>query len=126
MDRVFHALSDPTRRAMLHHLAGGGRTVGDLAAPHSMSLSAASRHIKVLESAGLIRREVNWRTHLCHLEAAPLAEASREIAMFERFWTGRLDALEQLLREDDRQTAAQRQRINDINSERKNEPDDRK
>ncbi|WP_245867120.1 ArsR/SmtB family transcription factor [Oceaniglobus roseus] len=101
MDQIFQALSDPTRRAMLRDLATGARSVSDLAAPHPMSLAAASRHVKVLEEAGLLRREVQWRTHICHLEAAPLAAAHRELAFYERFWTGRLDALERLLREDD-------------------------
>ncbi|MFN0263149.1 ArsR/SmtB family transcription factor [Tepidamorphus sp. 3E244] len=106
MNQIFHALSDGTRRAMLRELAEGERTVGELAAPHPMSLAAASRHIKVLEGAGLIRREVRWRTHVCHLEAKPLAAAHQEIGFYERFWTSRLDKLEQLLREDDAREAA--------------------
>ncbi|MCB1391087.1 MAG: winged helix-turn-helix transcriptional regulator [Rhodobacteraceae bacterium] len=101
MDRVFHALADGTRRAMLRDLAAGARTVGELAAPHAMSLAAASKHVKVLEAAGLLRREVQWRTHLCHLDARPLADAQQELAQYERFWTRRLDALERLLRDDD-------------------------
>lgn len=101
MDEIFQALSDGTRRRMLRDLAGGARTVGELAAPHPMSLVAASRHIKVLEKAGLIRREIRWRTHVCHLEAAPLARAHDEIGFYERFWTGRLAVLDRLLREED-------------------------
>ncbi|MFB2553676.1 ArsR/SmtB family transcription factor [Ensifer soli] len=101
LDTVFHALGDPTRRRMLERLAGGARTVGELAEPFSMSLAAASKHIKVLEGAGLIRRDVRGRTHLCHLEAGPLAEAHRWLAVYERFWSARLDTLERLLREDD-------------------------
>lgn len=105
MDDVFQALSDPTRRAMLRDLASGARAVGDLAAPHPMSLAAASRHIKVLEAAGLLRREVTWRTHICHLEPAPLARAYQELGFFEQFWTERLNVLEQLLRDDDARRA---------------------
>jgi DNA-binding transcriptional ArsR family regulator len=107
MNHIFHALSDHTRRAMLRDLAIGERTVSQLAAPHPMTLTAASKHIRVLEKAGLIRREVRWRTHVCHLEAAPLAEAHKELGYYERFWTSRLDILESILREEDSQKTAQ-------------------
>ncbi|TIP77266.1 MAG: winged helix-turn-helix transcriptional regulator, partial [Mesorhizobium sp.] len=73
MDAVFHALGDATRRHMLRDLAGGERTVSQLAEPFAMSLAAASKHIKTLENAGLIRREVRGRTHMCRLEPGPLA-----------------------------------------------------
>lgn len=85
---------------MLHDLAAGERTVGQLAEPYAMSLAAASKHIKVLESAGLIRREVRGRTHFCHLEPGPLASAHDWLAFYERFWNGRLDILERLLRQN--------------------------
>jgi DNA-binding transcriptional ArsR family regulator len=101
---VFHALSDETRRRMLRDLADGERTVGDLAEPHSMSLAAASKHIKVLESAGLIQREVQGRTHICRLDPGPLASAREWLNFYERFWTGRLNILDQLLRETDKRT----------------------
>jgi DNA-binding transcriptional ArsR family regulator len=101
LDNVFHALGDPTRRRMLRTLAGGDRTVGQLAEPFSMSLAAASKHIKALENAGLIRREVRGRTHICRLEPGPLAGAHEWLGFYERFWSGRLDVLERLLREDD-------------------------
>jgi DNA-binding transcriptional ArsR family regulator len=101
IDTVFHALSDPTRRHMLRELSGKARTVSDLAEPHAMSLAAASKHIKVLESAGLVRREIRGRTHVCHLEAGPLATAYQWLAHYEAFWTGRLDVLERLLNEED-------------------------
>ncbi|WP_322096494.1 ArsR/SmtB family transcription factor [Pelagibius marinus] len=107
MDAIFHALSDETRRRMLRDLAAGERTVGELAEPHPMSLAAASKHIKVLEKAGLIRREIRWRTHVCHLEAAPLERAHDEIAFYEQFWTRKLDTLERLLREEDAQNASE-------------------
>jgi DNA-binding transcriptional ArsR family regulator len=101
MDQIFHALSDGTRRRMLRDLAERDRTVSELALPHAMSLAGASKHIKVLERAGLVRREIRWRTHWCSLEAAPLALAQRELQFYERFWTDRLDVLERLLREED-------------------------
>jgi DNA-binding transcriptional ArsR family regulator len=108
LDSVFHALGDATRRRMLHDLAGGERTVGQLAEPFEISLAAASKHIKALEHAGLIRREVRGRTHVCRLDPGPLASAHRWLAFYERFWTGRLDLLERLLRaEDARKSATQ-------------------
>ena len=97
LDSVFHALGDATRRRMLHDLAEGERTVGQLAEPFAISLAAASKHIKALESAGLIRREIRGRTHLCRLDPGPLASAHRWLTFYERFWTGRLDLLERLL-----------------------------
>ncbi|MEP6568085.1 MAG: metalloregulator ArsR/SmtB family transcription factor [Mesorhizobium sp.] len=100
MDQVFHALGDATRRHMLRDLAGGERTVSQLAEPFAMSLAAASKHIKALENAGLIRREVRGRTHVCRLEAGPLASAHEWLGFYERFWTNRLDVLEQLLRDE--------------------------
>lgn len=101
LDAVFHALGDPTRRGMLARLAGGERTVGELAAPFDMSLAAASKHIKALENAGLVRRTVTGRTHRCRLEARPLAEAHRWLSIYEKFWNSRLDVLEDLLRQED-------------------------
>jgi DNA-binding transcriptional ArsR family regulator len=101
LNTVFHALGDATRRRMLHDLAGGERTVGQLAEPFTISLAAASKHIKVLESAGLIRREVRGRTHLCRLDPGPLASAQQWLSFYERFWTDRLGALERLLRKED-------------------------
>lgn len=101
LNAVFHALGDATRRSMLRELAGGERTVGELARPFAMSLAAASKHIRVLESAGLVRREVRGRTHLCRLDPGPLASAHEWLTFYERFWTGRLDILERLLREED-------------------------
>jgi DNA-binding transcriptional ArsR family regulator len=98
LDAVFHALGDATRRRMLRELAQGERSVGQLAEPFEMSLAAASKHVKALEGAGLIRREVQGRTHICRLEAGPLAEADDWLRFYERFWTTRLDKLEQLLR----------------------------
>lgn len=98
LDAVFHALGDATRRQMLRHLAASERTVSELAAPFDMSLAAASKHIKALEGAGLIQREVQGRTHVCRLDASPLSDAHEWLSFYERFWMGRLDELERLLR----------------------------
>ena len=101
MNSVFHALGDATRRQMLRDLAAGQRTVSELAQPFAMSLAAASKHIRVLEGAGLIHREVRGRTHVCRLDPGPLASAHEWLGFYERFWTSRLDLLEQLLRDED-------------------------
>jgi DNA-binding transcriptional ArsR family regulator len=90
---------------MLSDLAGGERTVGQLAEPFAMSLAAASKHIKALEYAGLIRRDVRGRTHWCRLDPGPLASAHQWLSFYERFWSDRLDVLERLLREEDARTA---------------------
>jgi DNA-binding transcriptional ArsR family regulator len=101
LDSVFHALGDATRRRMLRELAGGERTVGQLAEPFAISLAAASKHIKALENAGLIHREVRGRTHLCRLAPGPLASAHEWLTFYKRFWSDRLDALAELLRAED-------------------------
>ena len=97
LDTVFQALSDATRRGMLASLALGEKSVGELAEPFAMSFAGASKHVKVLEEAGLIRREVRGRSHICRLEAGPLASAHHWLGRYEAYWAGRLDALEQLL-----------------------------
>jgi len=103
---------------MLRALAHGELTVGELAKAHPMTLPAASKHIKVLEKAGLIRREIRWRTHVCHLEAAPLERACRELQFYERFWTSRLDILDRLLREEDAQSATHSSKPNSPEGEK--------
>lgn len=100
LDAVFHALGDATRRRMLRELAGGERTVGQLAEPFAISLAAASKHIKALENAGLIQREVRGRTHFCRLAPGPLASAHEWLSFYEKFWTERLDMLDRLLRSE--------------------------
>lgn len=85
---------------MLRRLAQGEQTVGQLAEPFSMSLAAASKHIKALEGAGLISREVLGRTHLCYLNATPLRAANEWLRHYEQFWNARLDRLEALLRQE--------------------------
>jgi DNA-binding transcriptional ArsR family regulator len=97
LDRVFAALADPTRRAMLRQLASGERTVGELAEPFDMSFAAAAKHVKVLEEAGMLRRRIDGRSHRCSIDAGPLAAADRWLAYYERFWAMRLDELESAL-----------------------------
>ncbi len=105
LNAIFHALGDTTRRQMLRELAAGERSVGQLAEPFSISLAAASKHIKALEKAGLIRREICGRSHLCHLEPGPLSSAHEWLGFYERFWNSRLDRLEQLLLAEDARPA---------------------
>jgi DNA-binding transcriptional ArsR family regulator len=99
---TFAALADPTRRAILARLASGERSVMELAEPFTMSLPAVSKHLKVLERAGLIERgrEAQWRP--CRLEAKPLKEVSRWLEHYREFWEGSLDRLDELLRESQR------------------------
>jgi DNA-binding transcriptional ArsR family regulator len=97
MDSVFHALAHGARRDMLGRLADRELTVGELAEPLTMSLAAASKHVKVLERAGLVRRTVEGRRHVCSLEPVPLASAADWLRFYERHWEERLDALEALL-----------------------------
>lgn len=105
LDAVFHALSDPTRRAMLHRLTVSEHSISDLATPFHMSLAGASKHVRVLETAGLVRRRIEGRSHICQLQAARLAEAQRWLSTYEKFWNTRLDDLEAILREEDAATA---------------------
>ena len=100
LDTVFHALADPTRRGMLASLALGEKSIGELAEPYKMSLAGASKHVKVLEDAGLLARRRVGRTHLITLEARPLEEAERWLRQWEKFWTVRLDRLEALIERD--------------------------
>jgi DNA-binding transcriptional ArsR family regulator len=94
LDRTFAALADPTRRRILEHLARGDRCVTDLARPYRMSLPAVSKHLHVLERAGLVRRRRRGRVHQLKLEAAPMQRAQQWIETYRRFWEesfGRLD-----------------------------------
>ncbi len=94
IDVTIAAIADPTRRAILDRLSSGPARVTDLAAPFSMSLAAVSKHVKVLEHAGLVRRTRQGREHTLELEAAPLREVVRWASRYERFWNERLDRLE--------------------------------
>ena len=94
LDAVFHALADPTRRAMLRSLARQPSSVGDLAAPFAISLAAASKHIKMLERAELVRRTVQGRDHILSLNAGAMADAAAWIEYYRQFWEDRLASLE--------------------------------
>ncbi len=103
LDNIFQALSDGTRRAILREVAKSERTVGELAEPHAMSLPAISKHLKVLESAGLISRERHGSFQIVRINATPLRSAQQWLNFYERFWTEQLDSLERVL-DDDRLT----------------------
>jgi len=100
LDMTFRALADPTRRGMLANLALGEKSIGELAAPFEMSFAGASKHVKVLEDAGLIARRKQGRTHVISIEARPLEEAERWLRQWERFWNSRLDRLQALVEAD--------------------------
>jgi DNA-binding transcriptional ArsR family regulator len=101
LDGAFHALAHPARRDMLGRLAGGPLTVGELAEPVEMSLAAASKHVRVLERAQLVRRTVEGRRHVCRLDPGPLASATEWLRFYERFWNERLDDLQALLEDNE-------------------------
>ena len=97
LDGVFRALADPTRRAILDRLAAGEATVGDLSEPFPLSLAAVSKHLGVLERAGLVTREARGRERVCRINPAALGDARSWLEFHERFWTERLDALDALV-----------------------------
>jgi len=97
LDRVFGALADPTRRAILERLARGEVAVTELAAPFSTSLPAISKHLRVLEGAGLIVRRTAGRRRICKIEPTAMDSAAEWIAYYSRFWNERLDALDEYL-----------------------------
>ena len=99
LDTTFSALSDPTRRAILRRLANGERTVTELAAPFDVSLPAISKHLRVLEGAGLVMQEKDGRIRRCQLSAVPLQEAARWIERYRRFWEQSFNRLDEYLRE---------------------------
>jgi DNA-binding transcriptional ArsR family regulator len=93
LNKTFAALADPTRRRILAHLARGDRRVTDLARPHDMSLPAVSKHLRVLENAGLLRRRRYGRVHEMRLNAEPLKKAAHWVEEYRKFWEGSLDRL---------------------------------
>jgi DNA-binding transcriptional ArsR family regulator len=99
LDATFAALADPTRRAILARLASGEASVNELAEPFDMTLPGVSKHLKVLERAGLISRSRVAQSRPCRLEAAPLREAADWVVRYRRFWEGSFDRLEDYLRE---------------------------
>jgi len=108
LDATFAALADPTRRAILARLASGEATVNELAAPFSMTLPAVSKHLKVLEAAGLVSRGRAAQTRPCRLEAAPLRGATEWLEHYRRFWSGSLDRLARFLKDIDKEGRPQR------------------
>ena len=93
LDRIFHSLSDRTRRAVLQRLTEGSASVNELAAPFRMSRMAVSKHLKVLEAARLITRKVDGRVHRCSLASTTLLNVDRWLDHYRAFWTSNLDAL---------------------------------
>src|SRR4030095_11747317 len=102
LNRTFAALADPTRRRILSHLAHGNHRVTHLARPHAMSLPAVSKHLRVLEKAGLLRRRRYGRVHEIQLDAAPLKKAAQWVEEYRKFWQGSLDRLAQYLEKEAR------------------------
>ena len=105
LNRTFAALADPTRRRILAHLAHGDRRVTDLARPYAISLPAVSKHLRVLERAGLLRRRRYGRVHQLNLEAKPMKEAARWIEEYRKFWEGSLDRLAEYLEKTNKPTS---------------------
>lgn len=101
LDRVFAALSDPTRRAILARLSRGEATVGELSDPFAMSRPAISKHLNVLERAGLVHRLADGRVNRCRLDAEPLRDAAAWVDRYRRYWEGSLDALAEYLERED-------------------------
>ena len=110
LDRVYGAIADPTRRAMLGILAGGEVNVGMLAQRFPISFNGVSKHVKVLEQAGLVRRSIRGREHWLELRPAPLRDASRWLDHYRRFWDERLEALEKFLMQPESGAGATRGR----------------
>lgn len=98
LDLVFSALADPTRRAILRALTLRPATINEIAQPFPVSLNAVSKHVMVLERAGLLRRQIRGREHYCWIEPDPLREADAWLQQYLQFWEMRLEALEQYLR----------------------------
>lgn len=101
LDQIFSALSDPTRRAILLRLTDGEATVSEVAEPFKMTAPAISKHLRVLEEAGLITRRKDGRTHYLHLKASALKDASDWLAHYKAFWEAQIDSLERYLQETD-------------------------
>jgi len=94
LDRVFSALADPTRRAILRRLSDRPATINEIAKPFPVSLNAISKHVMTLERAGMLRREIKGRQHHCWIEPGPLREANQWLEHYRQFWEQRLEALE--------------------------------
>lgn len=118
LDHTLLALADPTRRAILRRLSGGEARVTELAQPFDMSLNAVSKHIRMLERAGLVRRRVVGREHFLSFQPEPLDEAAAWIETQRALWTARLDVLEDLLRAEDRAAAQSSERKDPADEQR--------
>jgi len=99
LDSIFHALADPTRRRILRDVAGGEKTVGEVARPFKLTLAAVSKHLNVLESAELIARERRGSFQIVRLKAEKLRPAEEWLAFYEKFWNERLDSMVKFLEE---------------------------
>jgi len=109
LDKVFAALANPTRRALLERLAQGETSVSDLATPFAMSLPAISKHLRVLEQAGLLARTKDGRVHRLRLRAQPIRDAAAWMAYYQQFWETRLAALDHYLHDVDHTDEPQEQ-----------------
>jgi DNA-binding transcriptional ArsR family regulator len=101
LDLIFHALADQTRREMVRLVAAKERTISELAVPFDMSLPGASKHIKVLEGAGIVQRTVTGRTHTCRLNMTSMTAAIKWMNFYEQLWDMQFDALERALEEEE-------------------------
>jgi len=120
LDRTFHALADPTRRAILARLTTGEASVTELASPFKMSLPAVSKHIKVLEHAGLIERSREAQYRPCRLDAGPLKDVSNWLADYRQFWEASFDRLDEYLKELQQNEEKQLPRKDNKRKENKN------
>ena len=100
LDLTFSALSDPTRRAIISRLAEGEAAINELASPFDMSLPAVTKHIRILEKAGLLTRKKQGRVQYCRLNAAPMRDAASWLAFYQKFWDAKLDSLAVFLEEN--------------------------
>ena len=110
LDLVFHALAHPARRAIVRQLTAGERNLSELASPLQMTFPAATKHVRVLEGAKLVRRRIVGRQHLCRLQAEPLKEAMQWTASFREHWEARFQALDAVLDEMVDEEKARRRR----------------
>ncbi len=99
LDSIFHALADPTRRAILNDVSAGEKTVGDVAKPYALTLAAVSKHLNVLEAAELIARQRRGSFQIVRLNAATLREADQWLSYYSKFWSSQFDSLEKYLEE---------------------------
>ena len=119
LDDTLVALADETRRDILKRLSAGDARVTELASPYAISLNSVSKHIRILERAGLVRRRVAGREHFLSLDPAPMDEAAAWMARTRAFWTSRLDRLEAALRAEDAVAAAQKTSLKAVKPRRK-------